>query len=238
MRVIIVQALLVFLLSLNLAAGSSLAATGTEVMEEMGFHIFRAMPEAHNFDMHKVDGSPLRLGDLKGKVVLLNFWRKNCHYCSTEKELLRKMVKRLKSDDLTVLCVNLWDTPRWVSRYASKDGNEFLYATRGKSGRSFAENEIRGRLMGYYIINSANEAVYEVKGFPTTYVIDKDGKVVAGHLGMARWDDPAVSQWIGQLVGPATRRTVRAAKPAGAVQARDALPGWLNALLAGPMAER
>jgi peroxiredoxin len=203
----------------------------------MGFSVFRSAPAAQDFDMRKLDGSPLHLADLKGRVVLMNFWRRNCRYCRQEKKHLRTMMKKVQSDDLTVLCVNLWDTPRWVKSYAGKGAPDFLYATRGRRGGCFVKNEVRGKLMGYFVINGANEAVYEVKGFPTTYVIDKDGKVVAGHLGMARWDNPTVSGWISRLIGHVSRIVSRPGLSVIRNRDRDALPPWLDGLLAGPVAQ-
>ena len=225
---------LVFFAALNLFSAGYAGATSARAVAEMGFSVFGKAPEAQDFDMRKLDGSTLHLADLKGRVILMNFWRRNCRYCEREKKLLRTMMKKVRSADLTVLCVNLWDAPRWVKRYAGTGDSGLLFATGGKASPAFVKNEVRGKLMGYYVINSANEAVYEVKGFPTTYVIDKDGKVVAGHLGMAKWDNPTVSGWISQLAQEASREMKRPAASATRSGGESRLPRWLDGLLAGP----
>jgi len=199
------------------------AVGASSVRPSADFRFFRGLPKAHGFEMQTVDGTPLTLSDLKGKVVLLNFWRADCPHCVREKSHLRKMMGKLKDRDLTVVCVNLWDNPAWIRRYAKKNGEDLLFVTRSGQGESFVKNVVRGRFLGYHIINVLREAVYEVKGFPTTYVIDRQGRVVATHLGMARWNSPSVRTWIARLVGKGNR--------AGATSDRYRPPLWLDRLL-------
>lgn len=194
---------LVFAWGGNLAFPPVVGAAGA--LPGGAFKFFRDLPKASDLDMMTVNGSPLSLEDLKGKVVLLNFWRQHCQYCAMEKRLLRKLVHNLGNPGLKILCVNLWDNPNWIRRYAEKDASDFLFATRNGETASVMENMVKGRVLGYYIVNAAKEAVYEIKGFPTTYVIDKDGRVVAAHMGLARWDNPSIVKWLSGLVGTATR---------------------------------
>lgn len=190
------------------------------------FQLFRNLPQAGNFEMQTVDGAPLTLAHLKGKVVLMNFWRSNCPYCEQEKQHLRKMMTKLNGSGVTVLSVNLWDSPAWVRRYAQTNGGDFLIATRSGERRTAVDNVVRGRLLGYYVVNADNEAVFEVKGFPTTYVIDGEGRVVATHVGMARWDSPKVSRWVAELTQQSmTNGTARVAR------SDESLPEWLDRLL-------
>ncbi len=140
------------------------------VLAAMGgtqFQMFRKPPMANDFPMGSMDGEVFSLSDLKGKVVLLNFWRKNCPFCVREKGYLERMVQALNRPDLQVLCINLWDSPSWVQRrYGRKDKSSLRYATKSDNRRWVVENKVRGRLMGYYVLNEDNEAIYEVKGFP------------------------------------------------------------------------
>lgn len=138
------------------------------------------------------DGKPMGLSDFKGKVVILNFWRKDCPYCGLEKDQLTDFARKFGGSDLEIISVDLWDDPVWVKEQAAKLGPQFRTATGLPGRKSFVENVVRGRLMGYYVINESDEAIFEIKGFPSTYVIDKRGKVVAGHTGMVNWMAPTV----------------------------------------------
>ena len=164
------------------------------------FQIFRSPAPASELKMLDMNGRLVTLSDLKGRVVLLNFWRKNCPYCEREKIYLRKVVKLVNSPYLRVVCANFWDSPSSIRNYLGQNQDDLLFAARPDNEQSVIKNEIRGQIMGYYVVNGAGEAIYEIKGFPSTYIIDKQGKVVASHLGMAKWNAIPVQQFITALV--------------------------------------
>ena len=188
------------------------------------FRVFKDHPDANDFAMVTADGSRIKLSDLKGSVVILNFWRRDCHYCVMEKRHLKEMVHRLNRADLKVVCVNFWDNPVEVKAYGRQNGGQLVFAARPDGTRNVMENVVRGRLMGYYVLNEAGEAIYEVKGFPSSYVIDKDGRVVAGHVGLAHWAAPSVRDWISDLIATKGRDDHFAPD-------QYELPGWIDRLL-------
>ncbi|MGB9615796.1 MAG: TlpA family protein disulfide reductase, partial [Desulfomonilaceae bacterium] len=91
-------------------------------------------------------------------------------------------------------------SPAWVKSYARSVGQDIVVAAKPPGMQSVIENVLKGRFMGYFILNDAHEAVYEVKGFPSTYVIDRQGFVAASHLGMAQWASRPVENWIRTLL--------------------------------------
>jgi thiol-disulfide isomerase/thioredoxin len=222
-------ALLVLTVAVGIVPMNSLPVLAVESAGLDNFHFFQEPPDANDLKVITVDDRQLSIAGLKGKVVLLNFWRQNCQYCQQEKEYLKTMIETLKSVDLAVVCVDLWDQPSWVKSYAKQNASDLLFAFRPPTGESVMENLVKGRLMGYFVLNEAKEAIYEVKGFPSTYVIDRDGKVVAAHLGMARWSDPAILKWIAALVAPAPE-----AAPFSPPDAYYELPAWMDRLLSSP----
>ena len=193
------------------------------------FQVFKNPPAANNFQMGTLDGKVVNLSDFKGKVVLLNFWRKDCPYCDMEKNHLSAMLKSFNSPDIRVLCANLWDDPSWIKSHATRNAGSFTIVTRADNRKPVVENVVNGRTMGYYVLNGSNEAIYEVKGFPSTYVIDKQGRVVATHMGLAKWSVAPVMQWLAGLL----------AEPSGAsVEPDSDLPAWLHRLLSGNLSGR
>jgi thiol-disulfide isomerase/thioredoxin len=190
------------------------------------FHFFETPPDANDLSVVTADDLPLKLSDLKGRVVLLNFWRQNCQYCQQEKQYLKEMAQALETNDLVVLAVDFWDRPAWVKSYAKQNAGGITFAFRPSGYETVMENVAKGRIMGYFILNEAKEAIYEVKGFPSTYVIDRGGKVVAAHMGMARWTDPQVVKWVSSLVSPATA-------PFSPPDAYYEVPPWMDRILGG-----
>lgn len=182
-----------------------LAAESSEVRSEaenLSFSIYDKPSTASDLRMANLEGSLMRISGLRGNVVLLNFWRKDCRYCVQEKKHLNDMVDKLERRDLKVLCVDLWDDPSWVRSYARRNEGRLLFASKMEGGRAVVENSARGRHLGYFVLNEDNEAVYEIKGFPSTYVIDKQGRVIASHLGMVEWNAAPVRKWLDSVLGP------------------------------------
>ncbi len=201
------------------------------------FRVFHPPEKANDFGLTAVGGGALKLSQLRGNTVLMGFWRKNCQYCAQEKKYLKQLVETLNRPDLRVLMVNLWDSPDWVARYRRNFADEFIFAVGAPGRKTVYNNEVNGRLMGYYILNEAGEAVYEIGGFPSTYVIDKAGRVVAFHEGLAQWSSPSVLAWVKGLLGPAvdgqTRDGVAGTGPANIKPGADLIPAWLHRLILG-----
>ena len=209
-----------------LVAFDSLPAQSAESTAMDNFYVFESPPDANDLMMKTLDGRNIKLSDFQGKVVLLNFWRQNCRYCQREKGYLNSMQEAIKSDKLVVICVDFWDEPTWVMSYAKENPGHLLFAVKPDGTEPAMENMVNGRLLGYFIVNDAKEAIYEVKGFPSTYVIGKDGKVLAAHLGMGTWNDPNVVEWLTHLVAVGTA-------PYSAADEYRELPSWLDRLLSG-----
>lgn len=194
----------------------------------LGFQVFESAPRAHDIVIATTRGKVLRLSDLEGRVILLNFWRKDCPYCEQEKAYLKRLKQSLGTVDLQVLCVNFTDDPSWVTHYAKKSGTDLIFAVLPEGKKRILEGKVRGKVLGYYLTNGAGEAIYEIKGFPSTYVIDKEGRVIATHLGMARWNSAPVQEWISQLAQADTH--VQVSPPR-----EYELPAWMDRLLNRPL---
>jgi thiol-disulfide isomerase/thioredoxin len=207
--------------------GCPCSAGAAGASAEASFQFFKHPPIANDLKMGTLDGRVVSLSSLKGKVVVLNFWRKDCQYCGMEKGLLKNMLQSMHTDDLKVVCVNLWDQPSWVVSYGKSNGGELIIGSRPEGRQAVVENVVRGRLMGYYIVNEQNEAIYEIKGFPSSYVINKEGQVVAAHMGLAPWNTPSVRKWLSGLVGMEKARS--------RYDSEYELPGWLDRLLTNPL---
>lgn len=219
------SALALMLLSfLGSVAGPPHGAMAYPAVPGPDFQPYQGAPPANDLPMRSLDGREFNLSELKGKVVLLNFWRSNCPYCVMEKRYLQNMVKQVDRPDLEVVSVNLWDKPSWVKNSTKSPTAGLRIATRLDDRQWAVENKVGGRVLGYYVLNDAREAIYEIRGFPSTYVIDKQGRVIASHLGMAKWTDPPIRQWIDGLLG-----SEEVAKPAEKTD-RD-VPVWLHRLM-------
>jgi thiol-disulfide isomerase/thioredoxin len=141
------KALALILSALALSAGSVSA-------QEVG-------SRAPAFDL-ATSAKPVRLADLKGQVVYLDFWASWCAPCKQSFPFMSEMQAKYGARGFTVIGVNV-DQKR-------EDADKFLASTPAKF------------TVGYDTSGKVAE-VYQPKGMPTSYLIGADGKVRAVHVG-------------------------------------------------------
>lgn len=128
---------------------------------------------APDFALPTLSAAPIRFSDLRGKVVLLNFWVTWCGSCRAEMPTLDALYRQYKDRGLEVLAVNLDTAP--IAK---------IQAFVGEAGVS-----LRVGLDP----SSSTARTYQVLGLPTTYLIDRAGNVVVREVGGRDWRD-SVSQ--------------------------------------------
>lgn len=122
-----------------------------------------------------IDGNTVYLSDYEGKFIVLNFFGVWCHYCMEEMPDLEKVHAEYGGDDFVILLVNATTTEKIGKEGVIEWYNEGL--------------EVDGQIipitmpMAMDLDGSALE-VYPVSGFPTSYFINKEGKVLGAIPGM------------------------------------------------------
>ena len=121
--------------------------------------------EAPDFALKDADGRSVRLSDYKGKVVLLNFWATWCGPCKIEIPWFIEFETKHKDQGFAVLGVSM-DEDGWnVVR-------PFL-ADLGVNYRTLLGTDMVAQQFG------------GVEALPTSFVIDREGKIASTHVGLA-----------------------------------------------------
>lgn len=127
--------------------------------------IFATGKLAPDFTDTKLDGKSMKLSDLRGKVVLLDFWASWCGPCRRENPNVVKLYEKYNKDGFTVMSVSLdQDKEKWKSAITA---DKLVW-----------ENHVSD-LKGWA---SATARMYQVSGIPFTVLIDKEGKIIKTNL--------------------------------------------------------
>ncbi len=117
-----------------------------------------------------VIGNTVRLSDFRGKVVFLNFWATWCAACVVEMPSMEKLHRRLKDKDFVMVAINLQESDAQVKAFFEKMKLSFtaLLDSNGEVATGFAVNAL-----------------------PTSFVLDKQGKIVGAAIGPREWNSRA-----------------------------------------------
>jgi len=132
--------------------GLVIATHGTAAEEEM----------APDFTLKSLGGENIKLSELRGTVVLLNFWASWCGPCRTEMPLLDDLYQQYRDYGFTVLGVNLDENREQADRLLDKLPVTFPILFDPQNGTS---------------------ETYTVDAMPTTVLIDRNGVIRHHHRG-------------------------------------------------------
>jgi len=80
-----------------------------------------ALDDGTTFELHDLDGNPIRLADLRGKAVWINFWATWCPPCQAETPVLRELAETYRDRGLELIAISVQETtPADVKAYAER----------------------------------------------------------------------------------------------------------------------
>jgi thiol-disulfide isomerase/thioredoxin len=168
-----------------LAASAAGLAQGVDAQlaRAAGMEAYAVPLGAPAFALDAYAGEPRTKDAYRGRVVLLNFWATWCPPCRDEFPSLERLQRRLGGADFTVVAITVKDSSANVARF------------------------LGGRPAAFDILMDDDMRVaraYRAAGVPVTYLLDRDGRLVAGKSGPQTWDIEEVARLV---------RALAAAKP-------------------------
>jgi thiol-disulfide isomerase/thioredoxin len=173
-----------WLLLLFLAAGGSAAEDKSAELERVRLGEFiPASPPLPAPAVSFVDltGNTVNLSEFTGKIVLVNLWATWCEPCLREMPSLARMQLRL-GDKITVVAVS-------EDRGGSKTVEPFIDKLELKSIKTYLDPK------------STAERAFKVRGLPTSFLIDRQGRILGRVEGAAEWDSPELLDILKSFLG-------------------------------------
>src|SRR5207249_6151234 len=138
---------------------------------------------ARNFPL-EIAGKPAHLTDLKGRVVVLNFWATWCPPCVEETPSLEKFAEQMRPAGVTVIGVSVDQDQEAIEKFALAFHLTFSIARD-------PDQVLAGR--------------YGTFKFPETYILDRSGRVAEKIIGPTDWQDPRIIEFVRGLARPNER---------------------------------
>ncbi|WP_293931831.1 TlpA family protein disulfide reductase [Sphingobacterium sp. UBA6645] len=140
---------------------------------------------AHHFELKDVDGKTVKLSDLKGKVVVLDFWATWCGPCKASFPAMQKAVNKYKEDPkVEFLFLHTWEKG---SGDATQNAKKYIV----DNSYTF---EVLMDLRDPETKQSAVASAYQVEGIPTKIIIDPKGNIRFNTSGFSADADKAVKE--------------------------------------------
>lgn len=121
---------------------------------------------APDFELESLDGTTIKLSEMRDKNVIINFWATWCGYCVLEMPDLQKLQETYK-DDLLILAVNVGESKEVVQKFMDENN------------------------LNLTVVLDKDMAVsnnYGIRSYPTTIAVNKHGEAVRGYVGMLTYD--------------------------------------------------
>ena len=139
--------------------------------------------KAPSFELKSVTGDTVKLSDMEGKVVLLDFWAVWCGPCRKSMPFFQELQDKYGKDGLEVVGVHVEDRmppPREVAEYLAKLGVTYTNVAS--------------------TVDTDNE--FMIFAMPTTYLVDREGVIVKRHIGFDPATAPAeLEEYVRSLLG-------------------------------------
>jgi len=135
-------------------------------------------PKAGGFNLEGMNGNEVNLKDYKGKFVLLNFWATWCAPCRKEMPAMSNLHNEFGGSGLEVVGVHVGPSLAGIKKFLEAVPVSFTIL----------------------IDKDMSLASWGVRGLPTTFLINPEGKLVYKAVGEREWDSPKMVRFLKNLV--------------------------------------
>ena len=151
----------------------------TQTRIPAGLHAVQPPTDLPPFSLPDVSGNTVRSSDLLGNVLILRFWATWCGYCKTEMPAVQRAYDTFKGQNIKVLAISI-----------DSGGAKSVAAFMQKNNYNMPA-----------LLDSRMQTMNKlgVSGIPVTFIVDRQGKVVAKANGQVDFDSPEFRDYVQRL---------------------------------------
>jgi peroxiredoxin len=128
----------------------------------------------------EIAGQPGQLSNLRGKVVVLNFWASWCPPCVEETPALNRLEKHIAPRGGMILGISVDEDKGAYQKFLQEQ--RVVFATALAPSKQIALD-------------------YGTSMYPETYIIDRNGRIARKVIGPQKWDSPEMLAYLDSLLG-------------------------------------
>lgn len=147
--------------------------------DEEAFSPVSGNPVAPKLKLLDMDGKQINLEQLKGKVVIVNFWATWCPPCRAEMPSLQRLWKKLGASKIQIVAVNVGEDADTVLGFMGTLDESPTFPI-------------------VFDKDSTTLRAWPVRGLPTTFLIDKKGHIAYRAIGGRHFDSPENIRFINE----------------------------------------
>ena len=123
-------------------------------------------------------GDSIKVSDFSGKITLFNFWATWCPPCRAEMPSIERLYKQMSGTNFRIIAVNAGENRSQVASFIEK--NKYTFPI-------------------YLDESNALSSIFAARGLPSTYLVNKEGKVIAVRIGAMEYDQAELIKLLKEL---------------------------------------
>lgn len=164
-----------FIIALGVLFFFRYPSVSEDYAHNLGIQVYSSPEKPKDFSLRDINNKLLRLSDFKGKTVMLNFWATWCGPCIKEMPSMEQLYRRFKDKGFIIISIASGENKESVTSFIEKINITFP---------ALLDTDLK-------VTDS-----YNVWALPTTYFIDKKGKIIGKVYGSRDWTTPAANKYI------------------------------------------
>lgn len=151
----------------------------TDVFTEYAIALPDRLETAPSYTLPDTAGEIHQLSDLKGKIVLINFWATWCVQCIREMPHFQKLLDTLGREKFEIVAVDVKDPKARVAKF------------------------LKSKAYSFQVLLDTDGIVYKkygVRGFPTSFILNDKNQFIGQVVGARDWAEPALVAYFSDLI--------------------------------------